>query len=746
MDIIISSLSENEIEELNKATSIDANLIIDLPDIIALSGFNNLKSLKSLTVKNMDTLVSISGFNSLDSLESLIIDNNKNLKEIYGFNSLFMNNHEIRGVIKIINNKLLKKISFLRGLKKVSSSFYLHHNGLETLEGLEDLEHVNASLSLSSNKLKSLKELKKLKYVDGMLGVVNNQLTTLYGLESLEHLKSVKWNTQIRTLAINSNKELHDISALKNVKTFNKELVIICDKIEQYTTQPKSDTTFFQNVLNFFEPKNNKRTIKNAKPIFPKIISICSSNDNSSKEYPLKNLIEGTGIGFHHQAPYDAISKDYWSTKKVANGCKHYFEINEPIVIDMILDGKQKFNSISIWSSKKTFGNSIKEFTLQFNNGLDDEFSTPIHFTAYERNPFEPELFEFEEVKCNIIRLSILSNHHEVGLGGDCVDLQEIAIIRDVKAMRKEIRNSQKNSFEHDFLRGLIPKKLSDYDYYILSIFPEFSLDDLWKPNMTYHDFIEARGLNGIGPQIKRINLSKWGDKIYMHHFLKEHGIKGMPVKLFTNRFDKSFMLRVKELYNKGLKSFVLKVTHLGDSNGVYRVKNGVHITPNELRSKNKKYGKPVDFDYLENEIKLNLNNQQYHEDWVSNLIAPGVILEEYLEDPTELKICIVFGKVINSVVAVKGYPTFDSKGKPLKNIHDKPPSWWREAYVHAERVAQLIRADNLRIDIFHNKGELIVCEVNWNGAQSFVLREEYADELNYGYNLRKKYLIGVEK
>ncbi|MFK5894911.1 MAG: hypothetical protein QM504_16955, partial [Pseudomonadota bacterium] len=532
------SLNENELFSLNQIKKITGDLIIRSSHLKQISCFNYLLSVNKLIIKKNEILRSISGFNTLTSINSLEIGSNKELKNIDGFNSLFSKNNYIDGYIKITSNGLLENIRFLSGIKKINSSFYLHYNGLTSLQGLEQLESISASLSLSSNKLTSLKELKNLKNIDGMLGLVNNQLKSLEGLESLEHLKTVKWGGHYRTIALNVNPNLIDISALKNIQTDNSIVIIKTDSFNQYTTIPDKNSTFNKNMLEVHNNSTDSIVQLGSKLKFPKIKSIFSNNANSDEEFPLENLIQGAGISFSNKPPYGSISKKCWSTKRLNKAYSSYFKKYEPIVIDIKLANIESFDSVGIFSSRITFGDSIKDFTLEFSNtGTDLNLSMPISKVANDNNPFDIELFKFTKVKANFIRLSILSNHKEIGLGGSRVGFQEFVVVRDASQLINEIEeNTTSNICQYDFIRPLLEKKIGDYEYDILNIRPEFSLDHIWKPNMSYNDFIKARGLGGRGPQLKRINLSKWGDKIYMHHFLKEHGIKGMPVKLYSNR------------------------------------------------------------------------------------------------------------------------------------------------------------------------------------------------------------------
>ena len=480
----------------------------------------------------------------------------------------------------------------------------------------------------------------------------------------------------------------------------------------------------------------------NNKTLFADIINIYSDNSTQdSDRYKLKNVIEGIGKGFDSEAPFGSISRKEWCTTKIDKKFNHYFEGKpEPIEINIKFQKNELIDSVAIWSYRTVFGNSIHRFTLEFSKD-SNSFSLPLEFYATETNPYDIELFNFNTIDTKYIKMKIYSNHNEVGIGGDRVGFQEIAFGRDYNKIKKMIDDDISNECKFDFIRPLLQTNLNDYQYFILNISSEFSLDKLWKPNMKYNDYLKLRGLGGRGTQLRRINLSKWGDKIYMYHFLKENSIKGMPILLFTNRPNDDFIDKVKRLYEKGMKSFVIKMSHLGDSNGIFRIKNGLYITPNEIKRKTSQYGKEVDFKDLSKQIQNHWYNKQYYEDWVSNMIPPGVILEELLDDPTELKYSVIFGKVVGFFIEKRGLPSFDANGKALKNRDEVLPFWWKDALIEAEKVASLIKADHLRIDFYYNKGEVILSEVNWNGGERPENYPEIAKQLNYGYELRAKYL-----
>lgn len=546
-----TALDSVDFKNLNFIENIEGDLIIDSVDIKKITSFNNLKKVKNLVIQNMEKLESITGFNILEQINSLFIDKNSSLKEIYGFNQLFFKQSIIKGSIKITNNKVLSSISFLRGLKRVGSSFYLHSNSLTSLKGLEELEFVNASLSLSSNKLTSLKELKNLKVVDGMLGLVSNNLTTLEGLENLEHLKTIKWNNNPRTIALNGNKNLQDISALKNIVEFTHNCIVLIDSTQEFIKKPEFESAFSNNNITVFAQDIQTTLLKS---------KICTPFVNNKSKY---------------------------------------------------------------------------------------------------------------------------------------IDIRE-----------------------------------------------EFILDNHWRPNLKYLDYVFLRGREGRGTQLERIDLVRWQDKVYIYHFLKEHNIPSMPILMYSNRFSDDFFVKLKNMYENGLKSFVLKVSHLANSNGIYRIKDGKFIGANDTIDKNEMYGKEVDFDYLKNEISTNWNVKQTEEDWSSMMVNPGVILEELIEDSVELKFSIVFGEVAGFFIRVKGFPSFDENGNLLsKNIKTTLPFWWKEARSLALKVSKLVKADHIRIDVFYHKNQVLINEITWNGGERSDFSSVIAQKLNEGYSKRLQML-----
>lgn len=276
------------------------------PKLTVINGFNSVTSItSSLQIKNNPQLATIAGLNSLQEITqgSLMINDNKAIKHIYGFNSLkslgdalevnrctqlndfgFLSKLEnvanilisdtgltdgsplrkvfehqpiFPGCIKIVSNNL-KSVTFLRGLKSVGSSFYLHQNKLTNLEGLEALDSVGASFSLAANQLNDISQLASLDSINGILSLTNNRLTSLHGLENLRRLKTARWSGEWLTIKLYGNKQqdgrysLTDISALSNITTDDKHIIIHTDDNHKHRILPDKNSLFFTNRIEVF--------------------------------------------------------------------------------------------------------------------------------------------------------------------------------------------------------------------------------------------------------------------------------------------------------------------------------------------------------------------------------------------------------------------------------------------------------------------------------------------------------------
>jgi len=481
----------------------------------------------------------------------------------------------------------------------------------------------------------------------------------------------------------------------------------------------------------------------NYKNNFLTIDSVKSKNDRTSVNSSLNNLILGPEIGHSTTPPFEALSWNSWKTKSTNKKGMSYFEYYpEPIVIDFYLQDEQECDAVGFWPARNSLGNSIREFSITVAKDEDSLlYEKPIYKTAFERNPHNLEIFTFDKKIGKIIRITIYSNFSHLNIKSTRVSLREFVILNDSNMLQEAIFNAKSNHCTYDFLTDILKDKFTQQEQFTLSIRPEFSLDAYWKPQSSYNDFLQMRGFSSGGQQLRHIDLSKWADKIYVYHFLKENGIKGMPIVYFSYYIDDA-IAKLKQLYSEGMHSFVIKVSHMGYGHGIYRVKDGYFINSDEFHKGTSKVGKKIDFDYLHSRIKNNWHNQQFGDEWACNIIPPGVIIEELIDNPLEIKIPCIFGEPVAVILQLPGFPSFNLEGKAMQDNSPSLPHWWREALFKAKEVAKLVKADHVRIDLFYHKNRVIVSEITWNPAdEPEIFQNEIAQRLNQGYSLRQKYL-----
>lgn len=239
----------------------DPNAITDLgslESLLAVSG--------NVEIRNNKALTSFDGLHNLGSAGGLMsIDGNENLKRLTGLRSL---NFIARGMT-ISNNNSLTNLDGLQGLSSISSNsvFQISQNqNIINLEGLENLKTAGFLYITYNRKLISLKGVNNLKEVGGLYISGNSSLTSLSGFgnsisslnsldivnnivlkdfnglmsaeakisnyanivdnTSLESLDGLKFNNNIYNLEIRNNTQLVNISAMSDINTIKKNLVI----------------------------------------------------------------------------------------------------------------------------------------------------------------------------------------------------------------------------------------------------------------------------------------------------------------------------------------------------------------------------------------------------------------------------------------------------------------------------------------------------------------------------------------
>lgn len=300
-NLVLGNSGIENISGLSKLRTVNGIELNGMKSLLRISGFNSLKAVSNnINISNNKNLVCINGFNSLEDNGSLEIIENSSLTSISGFNrllnlngdlliskckkletlsglsalrtvknisinetiladlsnlrNLFGSQKDFPGYIKITANRI-SSVAFMRGLRSVASSFYLHQNNLANLEGLEALESVGASFSLGANQLNDISQLANLKKINGVLCLSNNRLSTLHGLENLQSLKTTTWNGTPLTIKLYGNEypdgriSLTDISALANVQEINKNIILNIDANHAYEKTPPKTAIYHTNII-----------------------------------------------------------------------------------------------------------------------------------------------------------------------------------------------------------------------------------------------------------------------------------------------------------------------------------------------------------------------------------------------------------------------------------------------------------------------------------------------------------------
>lgn len=173
-----------------------------------------------------------------------------------------------------------------------------------------------------------------------------------------------------------------------------------------------------------------------AGPIIFYTIASISSNTFATDGSPASNLIQGPGVGFDANAPYDSLGTDVpWYTQQPCFPCNYFTSgAIAPVVLTLNLGQNRLLSEISIWGYNHP--NGAKDFTLRFATAAEGTggFSTSVvynpHFAAAQQGNTMQEFGFSQDVMAQYVQMTITSNYYnpqDAGAGGDRVGLREIA-------------------------------------------------------------------------------------------------------------------------------------------------------------------------------------------------------------------------------------------------------------------------------------------------------------------------------
>ncbi|MES2706846.1 MAG: hypothetical protein V4726_09615 [Verrucomicrobiota bacterium] len=152
--------------------------------------------------------------------------------------------------------------------------------------------------------------------------------------------------------------------------------------------------------------------------------------------YKVGGLIEGPGIGFEAESPFNRQSTTTWVTNAPNGGTGNYFiPVPDPapkLVFD--LGSNVPLGEISVWGYATGIeGNSMKDFSLRFATDAEGESGAgtsitfnPSYSVGPQISPRQSFLFG-RSITARYVELTPLSNNVGLGPGGDRVGFSEVA-------------------------------------------------------------------------------------------------------------------------------------------------------------------------------------------------------------------------------------------------------------------------------------------------------------------------------
>lgn len=233
--------------------------VINCPELVSLTGLQNIAGLKKMTVQRCNALVNLSGFPSmtsdceilikfnagLTSLEGAVLTSCKNLSiqvnpELTTLQAL----HTLTNVknLRVVNNEKIVNMQGLEGITNIRGSLWIVGNvAMTSLQGLENITHLQ-SLHLDSNlELASVEHLHNLTAIGNYASNAETEqpfmsinfsesLTSLHGLENLSSFGGIPY------IEMKYDANLSDYCALTNLLTTNPSITGVLTYANAYIT------------------------------------------------------------------------------------------------------------------------------------------------------------------------------------------------------------------------------------------------------------------------------------------------------------------------------------------------------------------------------------------------------------------------------------------------------------------------------------------------------------------------------
>lgn len=206
----------------------ECTISIENSGITNLNGFNNVQTLKSLTIDNAQALHDISALSNVNTFENLKIKDAPQLSDISSLNNvnsiyglelnnlpLLSNFNPLSSIsfndIKFTNLPLLNDFTFLNNTTSLNT---LNLGNLPQISNLPSLTNVTSLYGLYLSNLPSITAIDGLENLTAIEELEINSLVGITSLEGLNNLTSSSGSGDRARIYINNNSQLTDFCAL----------------------------------------------------------------------------------------------------------------------------------------------------------------------------------------------------------------------------------------------------------------------------------------------------------------------------------------------------------------------------------------------------------------------------------------------------------------------------------------------------------------------------------------------------
>ncbi len=161
------------------------------------------------------------------------------------------------------------------------------------------------------------------------------------------------------------------------------------------------------------------------------ITPVSVTSPNSTAFFAIGNLIQGPGVGYQAEAPYDGIPGQTWVTNDPGGYPSDYIAVAGAPILIFDLGADYLLTEISTWGYTTTNDNGVSAFDLRFATAADGpgNFGSPqTGFTA-DKSDITRDFHPLSPVLARYVEFTATDNYFVApgATGGDRVGLGEVA-------------------------------------------------------------------------------------------------------------------------------------------------------------------------------------------------------------------------------------------------------------------------------------------------------------------------------